>query len=285
MRIQTTSWALLFSALGALGSCHWPLCEEGCPEGQLCIEGQCMADPCQGRVCGDDGFNGSCGDCEGDDLCREGQCVAAATICDGDGTCPCCTAAHKCLICPLDMVQVESQCLCIDRFEASQGANNAAVSAEGADPWRRVIYVDAEAGCAAAGKRLCTRQEWTDACSAGRDSWSCYPYGEEFQNRCNTASFDAAHPNPYGWATTGYFPQCVGGLPGLYDMSGNMREWVAECGDSSCLTVGGSYHSDSASEVRCDATDTEYRGITSDDWYESEEVWEIGFRCCRILTE
>jgi hypothetical protein len=46
-------------------------------------QGPCVAS-CTGRVCGDDGCGGSCGDCDADERCRSGTCVA--------GVAPSCTA-------------------------------------------------------------------------------------------------------------------------------------------------------------------------------------------------
>ena len=54
-----------------LGDCCPDICDV-CPDMAGCVP--CEAD-CTGAVCGDDGCGGSCGDCEGDLVCSDGQCV------------------------------------------------------------------------------------------------------------------------------------------------------------------------------------------------------------------
>ncbi|MDP6943336.1 MAG: hypothetical protein QF464_04230, partial [Myxococcota bacterium] len=64
----------------------------------------CVAD-CDGKVCGDDGCEGSCGECAQGQACTEGACVAACTPnCDGkacgddgcEGSCGTCAAGLAC---------------------------------------------------------------------------------------------------------------------------------------------------------------------------------------------
>jgi len=68
--------------------------------------------------------------------------------------------------CPADMVPVMAACM--DRHEAPNVA--------GALPLVMYTFVEAEAWCAARGKRLCFDDEWQTAC-AGPDGWA-YPYGD-----------------------------------------------------------------------------------------------------------
>ncbi len=82
--------------------------------------------------------------------------------------------------------------------------------------------------------------EWHAACSA-YDSHQ-YPYGDDYQTKaCNGEDYGAADTIAVGSATA-----CQGSLPGLYDMSGNVSEWVNACadyndGNDQCFIGGGSY--------------------------------------------
>ncbi|MBX3188463.1 MAG: SUMF1/EgtB/PvdO family nonheme iron enzyme [Labilithrix sp.] len=107
-----------------------------------------------------------------------------------------------------------------------------------------VDWCDARAYCAWAGKRLCgkigggslapserrntSRSEWMYACTlAGTRE---YPYGSTYVPAACVGE-DSTGPRP---ASVGTSPGCVGGPPGLFDMSGNIAEW-----DDSCVTSAG----------------------------------------------
>ncbi len=109
---------------------------------------------------------------------------------------------------------------------------------------------DAETACENAGKRLCSREEWVRACRGERNTR--FPYGDTYHERaCNVhrAHHPAAllhgdssryHNDPrLGLAAdddgpllrpTGATPTCVSrwGEDGVYDMVGNLDEWIAE---------------------------------------------------------
>jgi hypothetical protein len=56
-----------------------------CENGLVCFEEECCASICDGKVCGDDGCGGSCGECGANAECNaEGQClcVADSELCD-----------------------------------------------------------------------------------------------------------------------------------------------------------------------------------------------------------
>lgn len=78
------------------------------------------------------------------------------------------------LSCPSDMVPVIE--VCVDRYEAPNQAS--------AKPLVMFSFIEAEAWCAARGKRLCFDDEWTQACG-GTDGWA-YPYGDvHVDGQCN----------------------------------------------------------------------------------------------------
>jgi formylglycine-generating enzyme required for sulfatase activity len=163
---------------------------------------------------------------------------------------------------------------CIDRYEAhlvtrgpsgeltphpyvqrpEEGVRYEARSDAGVFPQGYVSRIDSESACRNAGKRLCTRMEWQRACEGDRGT--TYPYAERWQpNRCNT---DKAHlitlrfgPDSRRWhyeqfndptlnqepgflAKTGDYAECVGDA-GVYDLVGNLHEWVSDTVDAALM--------------------------------------------------
>ncbi len=119
--------------------------------------------------------------------------------------------------CPEGMVWVGSgtRGFCIDRFEFP--------NVRGTFPQVVSGLEQASALCAEQGKRLCTRREWERAC-AGAEGRR-YPYGNEFSpTRCPVRT--QGRP-PVPLQSSGSWPECK--TPeGIYDLSGNLAEWVAE---------------------------------------------------------
>ena len=166
------------------------------------------------------------------------------------------------------MVQIAGG-VCIDRFEASRGEGDVALSVSGALPWVRVTQPNASRACERAGKHLCSSEDWIRAC-AGPERLT-YPYGNEYRSHaCNGREHDEGHV-----LVTGSMAECEGGISGLYDMSGNVWEWTSNCGVDRCRIQGG-YFGNPAVDLRC--------GIETSE----RPSWEfegIGFRCCLTLGE
>jgi formylglycine-generating enzyme required for sulfatase activity len=164
-------------------------------------------------------------------------------------------------------------------------------------PITGVDWCDARAYCAFAGKRLCGKQkndtfagsvmaseladfntnEWLLACSnVGALS---YPYGGIHQPKaCNTGEADAG-----GVVPVHSKPLCQGGFTGVYDMVGNVWEWidgvcsVPDGGDAAagpgkelCIAKGNSYLN-SGINVTCRPDGKMPRDRLSVD---------VGIRCC-----
>ena len=109
---------------------------------------------------------------------------------------------------------VELPAYCIDEFEYPNQA--------GVMP-TPVTWDEAESLCAAAGKRLCSGEEWQKAC-AGPYGWR-FPWGEMWSDSvCNTHT---DKPRARETAASGAWPDCVS-YYGVYDMTGNMSEWTNE---------------------------------------------------------
>lgn len=162
----------------------------------------------------------------------------------------------------------------------------------GAYPVNGVDWCDAVAYCAWAGKRLCGGptgglietsakadlamaqvSEWAAACTHSGDR--AYPYGTAFNGAACNGGESRSTPAIVPVATT---PGCEGAYPGIFDLVGNVHEWVDACYQVSgtpgrrdkCWFSGGSYHDPenscaSAWDVTRDYVDS---------------LCDIGFRCC-----
>ncbi len=107
-----------------------------------------------------------------------------------------------------------------------------------------VTYVGAKLACEWWGKELCTLEMWETAC--GGPDESKYPYGDDYDPcKCNFGSMDEDCYFPTEQVEVGSYPECEGGYPGLFDMSGNVSEWVNHCDyhrvffSKSCVRKGG----------------------------------------------
>ena len=109
---------------------------------------------------------------------------------------------------------------CIDPFEYP--------NRRGELPRSGVTWTEADALCQAAGKRLCTEDEWERACRGpeGRT----YAYGNERDpDRCNTpiTGGGPGPGKPPPLAASGSHEGCRTS-EGVYDLNGNLSEWVSD---------------------------------------------------------
>jgi len=192
----------------------------------------------------------------------------------------------------IDPASQASYCAFNESFTPSIDWNKA-LAEQPQHPVRWIDWCDASAYCRWAGKRLCrgldgkpgdTKDwarinevlEWHAACSA-HDSQQ-YPYGDDYEpNACNGADYGVADTVAVGSA-----PTCQGALPGLYDMSGNVSEWVDACSNSNnandqCFIGGGSFRShcdtefEGANALRCQLPCAAAR---------QARFIDVGVRCC-----
>ena len=169
--------------------------------------------------------------------------------------------------CPDDMVR-PGRFFCVDRYEGHLvvvGPDGAVtphphyeVPESGVTYWARSekdvfpqAYISrtvAQAACKAAGKRLCSREEWMRGCR-GPKGWT-FPYGNRRKAKaCNSSKDHLLQQmfgsNPKKWsyndvfnnpklaqepgylAVTGFFPECMS-ADGAFDMVGNLHEWVSD---------------------------------------------------------
>ncbi len=209
--------------------------------------------------------------------------------------------------CPEGMVLVDQR-VCVDRFEAAleerqsdgtwlpadpwfvvDGRDVRAVPADGLVPQGYISGDEAADACAAAGKRLCTSDEWLAACQ-GPDG-TTWPYGDaHVADACND-TYPGGHPviDLFGhsdvWDMThmndpginqqpdtvepgGAHPDCVSAW-GVYDLHGNLHEWVS---DAAGVFRGGFYADAEINGPGCGYATTAHATSYHD--------YSTGFRCC-----
>lgn len=167
----------------------------------------------------------------------------------------------------------------IDTFEAAVH-DGKAVSGKHEIPAFDVSWADAKGACEASGKRLCTEAEWVSVCqnaTAVDDNrngeladdmieGTAYPYGDYHEpSRC----WDDKQGDTFRPVYTGEMPRCVTPT-GVYDMTGNVEEWVGDSPTTAVL-LGGSWDT-SEDHARC------YR--RNDSFGAGYSSVRTGFRCC-----
>jgi formylglycine-generating enzyme required for sulfatase activity len=180
-----------------------------------------------------------------------------------------------------------SDCAWNDDYQSVWLRGNAAYPVVGID------WCDAVAFCKWSNKRLCGAiggrpivtygdhlneniSEWFNACTA--HGAHVYPYGDTLiDSRCNAgkAGFDIV-------TTVGQFTRCtssVAGYTNIFDMSGNVWEWVDYCSghaaDDTCTIVGSSYYLSTTPGVENDPRCGSLANPVRNDWY-----YDVGIRCC-----
>jgi hypothetical protein len=155
-------------------------------------------------------------------------------------------------------------------------------------PWSNVTKEEAEASCEKIGSgwRLCTAAEWLDACNSGGNT--TFPYGGTYSaQRCN--GWDFTKTAGVMTVATGAATMCVSEQSAttagdeLYDMSGNVKEWVLTTATTTgpFEMRGGAYNTasftvgatTSAPGLQCDASIPAPATAV--------RLPSVGFRCCR----
>jgi len=188
----------------------------------------------------------------------------------------------------------------LPEWQRSPDARARAVSRKGVVPQGYLSKLTAKAACEAAGKRLCKLAEWKVACRGENDT--PFPYGPKYRDRaCNVRQPQHAAAILWGDASLGHWDPRLNQLPvdgapllkatgevstcrsawgsdGVYDMVGNLDEWVEDdaakspTGDANAKStfVGGFYARDT---VRgCDARVSKHEAVFFD--------FSTGVRCC-----
>jgi len=198
-----------------------------------------------------------------------------------------------------------------------EAGNYAARSDQGVRPQAYISRVEAALACENADKRLCSVEEWYGACRGGSaPQGTTYPYGAVFERgRCNVGKSHLLTQhfgdNPMAWKydehfnsplldqlpgflePTAHYEGCVSSY-GVYDMVGNLHEWVLDRVDTSLASklplqdgirrrlhantgkgvfMGGFFSTSSQHGRGCD-----FVTIAHEPGYHD---YSTGFRCCR----
>jgi len=186
-------------------------------------------------------------------------------------------------------------------------------------PWTCVTFDDAKKACAGSDpnnpyKRICKKSEFILACKGGYVSEldpsdtdnkeKTYPYGNDYQPKTCNGKDKGIAPTPgcYKDNGTGQVlptwedPDCYTDqgvifatdikAPGLYDLTGNVMEWV-EDDSGNGVAIGGSYLS-GKNGMACDSIDTskDPKGPATKDKVcqclgYADGYIDVGFRCCK----
>lgn len=209
--------------------------------------------------------------------------------------------------CPENMVLIDNN-YCMDKYEATlevfegdwkarspydtikQNEQIRAICKPNQIPQGYISGEEASVACENSDKRLCTTDEWLNACQ-GPELWT-YPYGETYDVMACNDTYGGTHPviDYFGtsdgiWDTThmndpginqqegtlshgGEFPLCVSYWE-IYDMHGNLHEWV---NDPDGTFRGGFYADAVLNGPGCTYRTTAH----SVDYHD----YSTGFRCC-----
>ena len=181
--------------------------------------------------------------------------------------------------CPDDMVYIERSKYCIDRYEAP--------NQKGVKPFAAQTAFQAVNYCKSVGKELCTHEQWNTACTGPQHK--AYPYGNVYKR--GTCNDDKEHWVPVPWKTmgtpawdkfcqeqykgepSGNRPACVSD-DGVYDMTGNVAEWVVEPKNPHGFVVkGGYWYGVLQGTPTC--------GFVNPAHAPGFNSYEFGFRCCK----
>lgn len=178
----------------------------------------------------------------------------------------------------------------LPRWQRGAKLQSVAVSRIGVRPNGYLTGLVAESACAAAGKRLCTLDEFATACRGEDDT--LFPYGDTYEDgACNVFRDDHPAAILHGNASIGHLdprlnrvrakgkpllretgatPRCRSrwGSDAVYDLVGNIDEWVDE---EEGAFAGGFYSR--STRAGCDAVITAHPKQYLD--------YSTGVRCCR----
>lgn len=142
-------------------------------------------------------------------------------------------------------------------------------------PLNCVTHDGAAQFCAFAGGRLCSEVEWVSAC-AGTEARG-FPYGNQFDLKaCNVQSnTQKVEGRERSTAPVASHPGCEGGLPGLFDMAGNVSEWISDCKETYCRFRGAGFISNDPIDMFASC------GTACSGNQKTLKSGTVGARCCR----
>ncbi|MDD5224348.1 MAG: SUMF1/EgtB/PvdO family nonheme iron enzyme [bacterium] len=170
-----------------------------------------------------------------------------------------------------------------DADDESMGTNDSeACSKSGVMPWYGVSDPSlAKYACMSAGGRLCSKDEWWEACHGQMGATATvYPWGDVYVNDICNVYFN---PDNLGHMIrpTHSFDSCRS-PDGVFDVVGNLAEWIEDTTDPIhpvYMAVGGSVAEADSGDLRCDSyrTEDDLNALNAAD----PTGWNVvGFRCC-----
>lgn len=215
--------------------------------------------------------------------------------------------------CPEEMALVPLQdgAVCVDRYEAAvvqvlpteekpwpfdrpvDGVTVRAICKPGIKPQAYISGAQASAACQLSHKRLCTEKEWLAACQGSHGY--AYPYGNTYmKGACNegrpthpvndcfgpgSGVFTYANMNdpccvnlPNSLAVGGAFSACRSEA-GIYDLHGNLHEWI----DATTMSGNGIFKGGFFVDAKLNGAGCAYRTTAHAKTYHD---YSTGFRCC-----
>lgn len=279
-------------------------------EGEYMVENPCQPNPCMtppDSYCALDGKTlityDQVGECiaNGDQaICvyyqNQTDCSLSGKVCK-EGECK-----EILKQCPPDMVLIQApdgHYFCMDKYECSradatetsQGTSPIAVSKKGVLPWHvsfmnKDVLNEFTQGCELAGKRMCTKDEWFEACNGPEDT--LYFFGNQWDSQicnnvdafcddyclennidpCNTAENCGYQYYCFHVTPTGAFPNCTNQY-GLFDINGNVWEVVPVDTPRGYEVRGGAFN--------CGNPSVRLKCTFNAEW----DLLYAGFRCCK----
>jgi hypothetical protein len=160
-------------------------------------------------------------------------------------------------------------------------------SVAGRKPWANITKEDAQTACGRIGTgwRLCTSTEWLDACNGSGNT--TFPYGNAYVGTtCNGDDYTGSSTVATGTATACVSDTSTASGDELYDMSGNVREWVTN--GTAFELRGGGYSTPSFQDNSVNPAVRRAPGLQCDASVPAPtppvRLPSVGFRCCRTGT-
>jgi hypothetical protein len=213
-----------------------------------CIGGNCICQPaCDGKECGADGCAGSCGDCAPNEECvAQSQCVTFAGLiwkpipsgtfwmgCSPNYAINCYgneKPSHSVTLSGFEMLETE---VTVQQYQAVIGKDPSCdFGLDGGpnSPVECVGWNEAVAFCEAVGGRLCTEAEWE---YAARGATTTNYYCGDTASCLDGIAWYSENSGKHKHDVKGKTPNAYG----LYDMLGNVWEWVADWYSGSYYSV------------------------------------------------